>query len=84
MKKIIKLLSIIFIISIVSGCSTKDSMENINIYTSIYPIEYITNVLYGDYSTITSMYPSDVNPYEYKLTNIVCFTNSSSYLSLLV
>ena len=69
MKKIIKLFSITFIMILLSGCTTKDSMENININTSIYPIEYITNVLYGDYSTINSMYPSDVNPYEYKLTD---------------
>ena len=69
MKKIVKLFSITFIMILLSGCTTKDSMENININTSIYPIEYITNVLYSDYSTINSMYPSDVNPYEYKLTN---------------
>ena len=67
MKKIIKIFCFIFVILIMSGC-TKDSMENIKIYTSIYPIEYIANELYGNYSTIVSMYPSDVNPYEYKLT----------------
>jgi zinc transport system substrate-binding protein len=44
-------------------------MENITIYTSIYPIEYVTSELYGNYSTINNMYPQGINPYEYKLTN---------------
>ena len=56
-------------IFIFTGCETKDSMENINIYTSIYPVEYVANILYGEYSNITSMYPSDVDPYTYKFTN---------------
>ena len=68
MKKIIKLLSISFIVLLSSGCA-RDSMEDITIYTSVYPIEYIANILYGNYADIYSMYPSDVNPYEYKLTN---------------
>ena len=69
MKKIIKIFSFLAISLFMAGCTTKDSMENIDIYTSIYPIEYVTNVLYGDYANIISMYPNDVNPYEYKLTD---------------
>lgn len=69
MKRIIKIFSFLAISLLLSGCATKDSMENINIYTSIYPIEYVTNVLYGDYANIISMYPNNVNPYEYKLTD---------------
>ena len=69
MKKIIKIFSILFTVILLSGCTTEDSMENIDIYTSIYPIEYVTNVLYGDYANIISMYPNDVNPYDYKLTD---------------
>ena len=68
MKKLIKIFSLLTISILLSGCTTKDSMENITIYTSIYPIEYVTNVLYGDYSNVVSMYPGDVNPYKYKLT----------------
>lgn len=68
MKKIIKLISIITIIFLASGCVNKDSMEDIKIYTSVYPIEYVTNYLYGAHSDIISIYPSDVNPYTYKLT----------------
>lgn len=68
MKKLSKIFSLLLIIILLSGCNTKDSMENITIYTSIYPIEYVTNTLYGEYANVVSMYPSDVNPYEYKLT----------------
>ena len=68
MKKITKIFSLFMMVLLISGCTTKDSMENITIYTSIYPIEYVTNILYGDYSKVVSMYPSDVNPYNYKLT----------------
>ena len=44
-----KLLLTFICIFCLSGCFKRDSMENINIYTTIYPIEYITNRLYGDY-----------------------------------
>jgi len=68
MKKAIKIFILLFIIILLSGCTT-DSMENINIYTSIYPIEYVTNELYGNYASIYNMYPQGINPYDYKLTN---------------
>lgn len=61
MKKYIKyLLSFILIIAL-TGCFKRDSMENINIYTTIYPLEYITQRLYGNYGTIKSIYPNGVN-----------------------
>lgn len=46
---------------LLTGCFKKDDMENITIYTTIYPVEYITNRLYGNYSTIKSIYPNGVN-----------------------
>lgn len=69
MKKIIKTFSLLLISLLICGCAPKDSMEDITIYTSMYPIEYVTNILYGDYSNVVSMYPSDVDPYKYKLTD---------------
>ena len=66
-KKIIKCLSLVLIVTLFTGC-THDSMEDITIYTSVYPIEYITNVLYGTHSKTLSIYPSDIDPYTYKLT----------------
>ena len=67
MKKFLKLFFICMIIIPISGCS-KDSMDDITIYTSMYPIEFVTNEIYGKHAEVLSIYPSDVNPYNYKLT----------------
>lgn len=67
MKKKISFIILLIGLFLLSGCST-DSMENITIYTSVYPIEYVTSELYGNYSTIYNMYPQGINPYDYKLT----------------
>ncbi len=66
-----KKLSIILlsILLLGTGCLKRDSLEDITIYTSIYPIEYITKRLYGEHSTIYSIYPSGVNPTTYTLTD---------------
>lgn len=55
-----KLLLLILII-ITTGCSvTSSNMENIIIYASNYPVEYITNELYGKHSRIFSIYPNEI------------------------
>lgn len=68
MKKIIGLLSI-SLIFITTGCFKRDNLEDITIYTSVYPIEYIVDTLYGKNSTIYSIYPDGVNINNYSLTN---------------
>lgn len=70
MKKIKILFSAIILFSL-TGCFNNDSMENINIVTSSYPIEYITNELYGEHSTITSIYPKDDDTNDFKVTNVL-------------
>lgn len=53
-----------------TGCDIKrDYMEEIDIYTSVYPTEYITSRLYGEHSTITSIYPDGVIPEKYSLND---------------
>ena len=65
MKKIILL---ILLAITITGCGIKrDSMEDINIYTSVYPIEYITQSLYDKNSTIKSIYPDGVIPEIYTI-----------------
>ncbi len=54
---------------ILTGCIKRDSMDEISIYTSVYPVEYITERLYGDHSTITSIYPDGVIPSVYSLND---------------
>ena len=67
MKKAFKLISILILTIVLTGCKS-DTMEDITIYTTVYPIEYITSRLYGDYSEIYSIYPDGVNVNEYTLT----------------
>ena len=78
MKKI-KLLIITLIICISSfGCIKQDKYQNIKIYTTVYPIEYIVNYLYGEDSKIYTIYPAGVNIKDFeliywgKLYEIIC------------
>ena len=69
MKKNKLLILLLTTIILLSGCSfTKDSMEDITIYTTIYPVRYLIDSLYGEYSTIYSVYPSGIDPNEYELS----------------
>ena len=69
MKKITKLIILIIVVlSTTTGCFKSDEMENINIITTVYPIEYILTKLYGTNSVINSIYPDGVNIYEYKFS----------------
>ena len=57
------------IILSLSGCFKRDNMEDITIYTTIYPLNYITDYLYGDNAKRYSVYPSGVDVTTYELTN---------------
>ena len=59
MKKIFLSLIILTFTLSLTGCK-RDSMEDITIYTTSYPIEYITNKLYGAHSDINSIYPNEI------------------------
>lgn len=68
--KYIKILGISFISLLLTGCLFKrDSMEDIDIYTTIYPLNYLTTYLYGDYSKIHSIYPGGVEVSEFNLSD---------------
>ena len=55
---------------VLSGCDfTKDSMEDIDIYTTIYPVRYLIDSLYGEYSSIYSIYPSGIDTNEFELSD---------------
>ncbi len=53
------------------GCTSKkdESSENVNIYTTVYPITYITSKLYGENNVVKSIYPNGVDLNDYKLTD---------------
>lgn len=68
-----KRLKIIFILGIIipllTGCFKRDTMDNISIYSTVYPIEYLVRNIYGYNSTINSIYPNGVDVKNYKPTN---------------
>lgn len=68
MKKNVSLFFLLISVSFLTGCLKRDNFEDINIYTTIYPIEYITERLYGSHSNVFSIYPNGENIDEYKLT----------------
>ena len=69
MRKIVNLFILFVLVFCLSGCLKHDSMEDITIYTTNYPTEYITQRLYGEFSEIKSIYPDGVDINDYKLTN---------------
>ena len=70
MKNLLKIIIGVLALFVITGCSlTKDSLEDAAIYTTVYPIEYLTKSLYSDYSTIKSIYPSGADISNYNLTD---------------
>ena len=67
MKKI-KFLLLVGIILLSTGCFKKDNLEGINIVTTTYPIEYVTNYLYKDHSNVTSIFPDGIDTTTYNLS----------------
>ena len=70
MKK--KILLLIMGLFLLSGCSINlknDNMDNITVYTTIYPVKYLITSLYGDNSTIYSIYPAGVDTKDFELSD---------------
>lgn len=69
MKRIKYIITSLLLVGLVSGCSfNSNTLDNAEIYTTIYPVQYIINYLYGENSTIESIYPDGINYEEYELT----------------
>ena len=81
MKKVFIILLSLFLLT---GCTVFDDdiMQDIDVYTTTYPTNYLINYLYGEYSTIHSIYPSGVNFREYELSEkkISEYAKSSLYV----
>lgn len=69
MKKLLLYFTIFIATISLTGCLKRDDLEDITIYTTAYPITYITEQLYGEHSKIYSIYPTGVTPQDYKLTD---------------
>ena len=68
MRKVSLIVILLLITLITNGCFKRDTMEDIDIYTTAYPIEYIVSILYKEHAQINSIYPNDVNINQYTLT----------------
>ena len=83
MKRIFKGLFLMGLVLMLStSCIKRDDMENIEIYTTIYPINYIIERLYGSYSTINSIYPTgvDIDNYEFTDKQLNDFSNGTLFI----
>ena len=69
MTKIKKILLLASIMLCLSGCFKKDDLDGANIITTVFPIEYLVNELYGENSTVESIYPHGIDTNDYELTN---------------
>lgn len=69
MRKIIYLFLLCGMLVGLTGCFKRDQLENISIITTIYPLEYVTNILYGEHSTVSSMYPNDTDSFTYQFSD---------------
>lgn len=54
---------------LLTGCFDTNNLEGSNITTTVYPIEYLVDRLYGEHSNITSIYPNDIEISKYELTD---------------
>ena len=68
-KNLLKIFCLLLGLFSLTGCFKRDDMEDISIVVSTYPIEYIVKSLYGAYSNIDSIYPSEVDVNNYELTD---------------
>lgn len=69
MKKIKYLTLLILFVSIfTTGCFKRDNLEGIEIVTTVYPLEFTTNYLYGEHSIVNSIYPDGTDTSSYTLS----------------
>ena len=69
--KRVKILLIAVVALLFTGCDfiKMDNMEDIDIITTSYPLEYMLKTLYGEHSTVKSIFPDGVDTYKYELTD---------------
>ncbi len=82
MRKICSIFVLFVLVFSLTGCLKRDNMEDITIYTTNYPTEYITKRLYDEFSDVLSIYPDGVNINTYKLTNkqLEDYSNSDLFI----
>lgn len=69
MKKFKILIVSLIVLLTTSGCFKRDTLEGIEIVTTVYPIEFVTSYLYGEHSIVNSIYPDGTDTTNFKLTD---------------
>ena len=69
MKRIFKGLFLLLMVFSLTGCFKRDDMEDIDIYTTVYPITYIVQRLYGNYGNVSSIFPNGIDVLNYELND---------------
>ena len=69
MKNLKKIVLMVMFCFMLTGCFKSEELDKASIYTTVYPIEYLTNELYGYNSEVNSIYPDGVDVTTYKLSN---------------
>ena len=82
MQKIKGILLVSILSLMTTGCFKSDTMEDITINTSVYPLEYRTERLYGNSSEVRSIYPDGINVNDYELTKkqIIDYSNVELFI----
>src|SRR5699024_4861321 len=63
-----KFIPLLLIFVILSACQSNASEDDNKIFTSIYPLQYVTKEIAGDTAEVTSMYPPGVDAHTYEPT----------------
>lgn len=66
--KLLVILGCLLCIFTLGGCSNDDNTSSMTAYTSVYPVEFILDNLYGEKIAIYSIYPDGINYKDYNLT----------------
>jgi len=78
MKKAGALAALVLCTVLLCGCFNFNKLEGADIYTTVYPITYLTERLYGENANIYSIYPDGADINEYVLTEKQIKTYSKS------
>ncbi len=52
-----------------TSCFKRDDLEGVDIFTTVYPVQFVTDYLYGYNSNVKSIYPAETDLGSYKLTD---------------
>lgn len=81
-RKFFSIVGLVLICLSLTSCFKRDSLEGAQIYTTVYPIEYLTERLYGYNSDVRSIYPNGIDIKSYSLSNklIKEYSNSAIFI----